>query len=58
MLLWLGQAAGVAKAKIAEAHRSALAAKPNVSSQSAAIRKVVPWELIETSFNKTRRLAA
>jgi hypothetical protein len=46
MVLWLGAAAGVPLARVEEAVESALAAKPGMASQSAAIRKVIPWSLI------------
>jgi hypothetical protein len=46
MVLWLGAAAGVSRASVEEAIASALAAKPLMASQSAAIRKSIRWELI------------
>lgn len=47
MVLWLGEAAGVPMKKVAEAKRAALAAGSHLPTQSAAIRKVIPWEEIE-----------
>lgn len=46
MVLWLGAAAGVPRARVLKAIEAALAAKPSMSSQSGAIRKVIPWSLI------------
>jgi hypothetical protein len=47
MVLWLGEAAGVTKKTIEEARRAALRAKKKMGSQCAAIRKIIPWSLIE-----------
>lgn len=46
MVLWLGAAAGVPRARVEEAIESALASTPGMASQSAAIRRVIPWSLI------------
>jgi hypothetical protein len=46
MVLWLGAAAGVPRARVQEAIDAALAAKPSMSAQSGAIRKFIPWSLI------------
>ena len=50
MVLWLGEASGVSAAKVRAAKKAALAAKPNLASQAAAIRMVIPWALIEQSL--------
>jgi hypothetical protein len=47
MLLWLAEAAGVPKKKVLAAKRSALKAPQNLSGQSAALRKAIPWPIIE-----------
>lgn len=47
MVLWLAEASGVPKSTVAKAKRAALSAKPSFPAQCAAIRKVIPWELIK-----------
>jgi hypothetical protein len=44
MVLWLGEAVGIPTKRVAEAKQAALSAGPHLSAQSAAIRKVIPWE--------------
>jgi hypothetical protein len=39
------EAAGVPNSRVAEAQRAALSA-PSIAAQSAAIRRIVPWEMI------------
>jgi hypothetical protein len=46
MLVWLAEAAGVEKAIVERASAAALAAQSNMSAQSAAVRREVPWNLI------------
>lgn len=50
MLLWLAEAAGVPLAKVTEASKAALAAGPRLSSQVRALRKIIPWSLIEAGL--------
>jgi hypothetical protein len=52
MVLWLGEAAGVPKDAVAEALRAARAAGPYLAAQSASIRRIITWEMIETRLNK------
>ena len=52
MLLWLAETSGVSKAKLRLAKKRAIKAKNNFASQSAAIREVVPWPLVETALTK------
>ena len=47
MVLWLGEASGVSSGLVRKAEQAALHAKPNLSAQAAAIRRVIPWGLIE-----------
>jgi hypothetical protein len=47
MVLWLGEASGISAGLVRKAKQVALHAKPNLSAQAAAIRKVIPWGLIE-----------
>jgi hypothetical protein len=51
MVLWLGEASGIPMARVAMAKRAAFAAGPQLQAQSAAIRKTIPWELIEARLN-------
>lgn len=52
MVLWLGEASGVPKRKVKLAMRAALSASSSLPAQCAAIRKVIPWELVETSIKR------
>jgi len=54
MVLWLGEASGVAKAKVSAAKRAALSADPHLPALSAAIRKIISWEMIEARLTKRR----
>ena len=47
MVLWLGEAAGVPEATVKKAASAALKAGETLMSKAAAIRKVIPWSLIE-----------
>jgi hypothetical protein len=53
MVLWLGEAAGVPKVKVLEAKKAAGAAKPNRAMQCSAIRRVIPWKMIESHLNSS-----
>ena len=44
MLLWLAEATGVPRAKVLGAKRAAKSVGANFASQSAVIRRLVPWE--------------
>jgi hypothetical protein len=52
MVLWLGEASGVRKATVIKAKRAALSAKAYFPAQCAAIRKIIPWELIKVRLDK------
>jgi hypothetical protein len=54
MVLWLGEALGVSKDMAAKAKRAALGSGPALGSQCAAIRKIIPWEVIESRLGETR----
>src|SRR5665213_1631268 len=43
MVLWLGEAAGVARSLVMKAKRIALVAPLSLPSKSSAIRSIVPW---------------
>jgi len=47
MLLWLHEACGVPEVTLKNAKRVALSAGRSFGSQCAAIRRIVPWEMIE-----------
>jgi hypothetical protein len=47
MVLWLGEASGVPGTEVRRATMAALAAQRNLATQSAAIRKIIPWKMIE-----------
>jgi hypothetical protein len=55
MVLWLGEASGVQKEQVREAKVAALLAPDNMGSQCSAIRKIIPWSLIEASLQKDKR---
>lgn len=50
MVLWLGEASGVAKPIVTSAKRAALSAPNSLQSKSAAIRKMVGWAIIEEAL--------
>src|SRR5579885_2598168 len=52
IVLWLAEASGVPKQTVMRAMKSALSASPSLASQCAAIRKVVPWEILEKRLSK------
>jgi hypothetical protein len=52
MVLWLAEASGIPKEKLVRAMKAALSAPSSRHAQCAAIRKVVPWELIETGLRR------
>ena len=56
MLLWLPEAVRVSKALIKEAFSAALE-RATLASQSAAIREVIPWEIVEEKVLQTRAVA-
>ena len=47
MVLWLAEASGVPKTRVSEARHAALSAKEQLPARCAAIRKIIPWEMIE-----------
>ena len=51
MLLWLAEASGVPKARVVKA-KAARSASQNPSARSAAVRKIIPWEMVEIRLNK------
>jgi hypothetical protein len=50
MVLWLGEATGIAKSKVDSAKRAALSAGSRLPAQCAAIRKVITWDMIEVQL--------
>jgi hypothetical protein len=52
MVLWLGEASGISQILVRNAKKAALGAPPSLPAQSAAIRKVIPWNLIEGCLTK------
>jgi len=57
MVLWLVEASGIPRTKVAKAKQAALSAKPHLPAQSAAIRKTIPWEMIEVRLDKSGSMA-
>ncbi len=55
MVLWLGEASGVPRANLIKAKQAALSAKPHLPTQTAAIRKIIPWNMIEDRLGKGGR---
>jgi hypothetical protein len=51
MVLWLAEASGVPKLKVADAKDAALSSR-TLQAQSAAIRKIIPWEMIEVRLDR------
>ncbi len=50
MLLWLGEASGISKPVLQLAVKDALSANKSFLSQCSAIRRVIPWEDIESKL--------
>jgi hypothetical protein len=50
-LLWIAEAAGAPRALLLKAKRAVLAAGPRNPAQSAAVRQVFPWALVEALLN-------
>ena len=50
MVLWLGEASGIEMQTLVKAKNAALRASPSFPSQSAAIRRVIPWTDIEAKL--------
>jgi hypothetical protein len=46
-LLWLAEAAGVPRFALLKAKNAVLASRENSASQAGALRRVLPWPLIE-----------
>jgi hypothetical protein len=55
MVLWLGEASGVSKAKVAAAKRAAMSSTRNLPAKTAAIRNIIPWDMIELRLDKRDR---
>jgi hypothetical protein len=54
MIPRLGEASGIPEAKVAAANRAALLARPQLPAKCAAIRKIIPWEMIEARLDGER----
>jgi hypothetical protein len=53
MVLWLGEASGISPILVRKAKKAAHFAQPTLPAQSAAIRKVIPWDLVEVCLTKS-----
>jgi hypothetical protein len=51
MVLWLGEASGVPSASVTKAKQAALSSS-SVQAQSAAIRRIIRWEMIEVRLTQ------
>ena len=58
MVLWLGEAVGIPETTVRKAKRAALLAGPRLPAQCAAIRRVVPWEMIQAYLVQNKKSAA
>jgi hypothetical protein len=58
MVLWLGEASGISPILVRKAKRAAISAQTSLSAQSAAIRQVIPWGLIEDRLMKPSKKAS
>ena len=52
MALWLGEASGVSETVVRHAMKAACSVQPNPATRCAAIRKIIPWKIIEYRLNK------
>lgn len=55
MVLWLTEAVGFPRVRVIKAKQAALSASPHFSAQCAAIRRIIPWQAIETRLNNLAR---
>lgn len=55
MVLWLAEASGIPKARLSKAKLAAVSAGPQLQSQSAAIRNIVPWKMIQARLKPRSR---
>ena len=55
MALWLGEVSRIPRSKVAAAKRAAMSAGAHLPAKSAAIRKVIPWQMIEIRLDKRGR---
>ncbi len=55
MVLWLAEASGIPNVRLSKAKKAALSASPQLQSQSAAIRKIIPWKMIEAHLDQRSR---
>lgn len=55
MVLWLAEASGVDTARVGRAARVALSAGPHLTTRCAAMRRIIPWSLIEAQLSRGRR---
>lgn len=51
MLFWLAEAVGVPDAQLDAAFKAVVESKPRGASQCGALRKVIPWDEIETRID-------
>lgn len=51
-LFWMAEAGGVSDALLDAAHRAATDASDHCASQSAAIRRVIPWAVLEARLTQ------
>jgi len=54
MVLWLGEASGVSGTVVRNAQKAACSVQPNPATRCAAIRKIIPWKIIEYRLNKPK----
>ncbi len=52
MLFWLGEALEVSNAALKAAYVAATGAQPHHARQTAAIRREIPWRMIETRIHQ------
>ena len=55
MVLWLAEASGIPNVRLSKAKEAALSAGPRLQAQSAAIRKIIPWKMIEAHLDQRGR---
>ena len=58
MVFWLGEGAGVQRELVEQAAAACLAAGSTLPKECAAIRAVIPWEMIEERLQRRKPAAA
>jgi hypothetical protein len=57
IFIWLAEASGVDKERVQRAAKIIAASSGNTTTQAAAIRRILPWHLVEKHLQEQRRIS-